>query len=63
VEAEAVAVAPMPARRAWAAVADRAEVVAPFQWRCLPVGKRACVRGDAPGEPVDEAPAWRVRVV
>ena len=62
-EPEAVAVASVPARRAWPAIADRAEVVAPLQRRRLPVGKPTCVRGDAPGEPVDEAPGRRVRIV
>jgi len=62
-ELEAVAVASVPTRRAWPPVADRAEVVAPLQRCCLPVGKPTCVRGDAPGEPMDEAPGWRVRIV
>ena len=44
------------AGRAWAAVADRGEIVSPLQWRRLPLGEPACVRGDAPGEPVDEPP-------
>jgi hypothetical protein len=63
VEPEAVAVMAVPAGWAWAAVADRAEVVAPLQWRRLPFGKPACVRGDALGEPVDEPSPWRVRVI
>ena len=62
VEPEAVAVRPVPAGWAWAAVADRAEVVSPLQGRRLPFGKPACVRGDAPGEPVEPSP-WRVRIV
>jgi hypothetical protein len=63
VEPEPVAVTPVPAGRAGSAVADRAEVVAALQRRCLSLGKPACVWGDAPGQPVGEPPPWRVGIV
>ena len=63
VEPEAVAVRAMPAGWAWAAVADGAEIVSPLQWRRLPLAKPACVRSDAPGEPVDEPSPWRVWII
>ena len=63
VELEAVAVRAVAAGWAGAAVADRAEVVASLQRRCLPLAKPAGVRGDAPGESVDEPPPWRVRII
>jgi hypothetical protein len=61
VEPEAVAVTP--AGRAWPPVADRAEVVASLERCRLALGQPTGVRGDAPGEPVDEPSSWRVRIV
>jgi hypothetical protein len=63
VEPEAVSVRAVPAGWAWAAVADRGEIVSPLQWRRLPLAKSARIRADAPGEPVDEPSPWRVRII
>src|SRR5881409_1756647 len=54
VQAKDVAVAPVPRRRARAAVARRAEVVPTLARRRLPLAQPLCDRIEAPGDPVCE---------
>jgi hypothetical protein len=64
VEAENVAVAPVPRRRARSTVADRSEVVSPLAGRPLPLrlAQPACAWVESPRDPVREDATRRVRV-
>src|SRR5215210_476050 len=63
VEPEPVAVAAVAARWTGTAVTDSCEVVATFQRCSATLAKATGIRGDAPGEPVDESARRRVRII